>query len=130
MMANAPNTQETSTRWFVLQAEDPALGCSVLEARFEVANLCELRIALAGQADDDADLRHSYVLDGCQLRAITKAFEVAFDAEGRTVTLSPWHSTRDTPYLIHTGFELFLMLKAENHLRNFPTDILRSGSTT
>ncbi len=95
---------------FVLQALDPALGCPVLEAMLRVADLEELRPLLGKDALEDAELRHSYVLDPDELCTITERFGVAFDAAGRECWLSRARSIGDVPYLVHTGYELALML--------------------
>lgn len=95
---------------FILQALDPTLGCPVLEALLRVADVEALRPLLGEDAADDAELRHNYVLDPLQLRTITEKFGVAFDPEGRECWLGRAHSIRDVPYLVHTGYELLLML--------------------
>jgi hypothetical protein len=95
---------------FVLQALDPALGCPVLEAMLRVADVEQLRPLLGKDALEDVELRHSYVLDPDELRAITERFGVAFGADRRECWLSRAHSIGDVPYLVHTGYELALML--------------------
>jgi hypothetical protein len=95
---------------FVLQALDPVLGCPVLEAMLRVADLEMLRTLLGEDASDDAELRRMYVLSADDLCAITERFGVAFDADGRECWLSRAHSIGDVPYLVHTGYELALML--------------------
>jgi hypothetical protein len=69
-----------------------------------------LRTLIAG-ADDDPEIRGSYFLDATELAAIAACFDVAFDPGPRQVCLERPHSIRDVPYLIHTGFELPLMLE-------------------
>jgi len=108
-MANAPHR-------FVLQAIDPDLGCPVLEAAFNVAVLDELRALLGPCTDDDPELRRGYVIDAAELTAIRERFSVAFDPGGREVRLDPWHSLREVPYLVHTHYELPLLLEGRKQL--------------
>lgn len=96
---------------FVLQAVDPDHGCPVLEAVFHVASLDDLREVLGSCADDDPELRRQYSIDDAELAAINRRFGVAFDPEGREVRLDPWHSLREVPYLVHTNYELPLLLE-------------------
>src|SRR5260221_5687510 len=106
----------TAGRRFTLQAIDPDHGCPVLEARFSVPALEELR-ALIGSADsDDAELQGWYSLDDAQLTAITQRFGVAFDPDGRLTCLCSWHSSREVPYLVHTNYELPLLLDGRKAL--------------
>ena len=60
-----------------------------------------------------------YSLNPDDLRTVTAAFGVAFDPGGRDVVLAPWHPIRDAPYLVHTGFELALMLEGRKPLAAF-----------
>lgn len=106
-------------RWFVLQALDPVTDCPVLEARFDVPDLEALRAVLGSMAEDDPDLGVCYHLDLDEVRAMTGAFGVAFDPGGRDVMLVPWHTIREAPYLVHTGFELALMLEGRKPLAIF-----------
>jgi len=95
---------------FFLQAIDPRYGCPVIEAMFIVDNLSDLSGLLGPQADDDPELRWTYRLDEVVLTTITERFGVAFNSDGREVTLNRWHSIRAAPYLIHTNYELLLLL--------------------
>jgi len=93
-----------------LQALDPDYGCAVLEAKFEVADLDGLRAILGLDADEDPELRCDYPLDPDDLIKITKQYGAEFDPGDRQVQLAPWHSLRTVPYLVHTNFELFLLI--------------------
>ena len=104
-------------RWFVLQAADPETGCPAFEARFAVNDITALRHVL--DADDDPDLDGVYILDDATLSAISGLFDVPFVAGGRHVLLEPWHCLRELPYLVHTGFELPLMLDGRKPLAIF-----------
>jgi hypothetical protein len=102
-------TTDKPTRFF-LQAMDADLGCPVLEAAFDVADLDELRALLGSCADDDPELRHCYFVDTGELAAIGERFGVAFDPGDREVQLNRWDSLRAIPYLVHTRYELPLLL--------------------
>ena len=96
---------------FFLQAIDPDYGCPVLEAMFQVTDLADLRAILGACADDDPDLRGWYPLEAADLANISRRFGVSFDPGDREVKLCRWHSLRAVPYLVHTNYELFLLLE-------------------
>jgi hypothetical protein len=100
---------ELSHRFF-LEALDPDYGCSVLEAMFEVADLEDLRAALGSGANDDPEFRGYYPLDANGLANIAERFGVALDPGSREVRLCRWKALRAVPYLVHTNYELFLMI--------------------
>jgi hypothetical protein len=93
---------------FFLQALDPDYGCPVLEAMFEVADLGRLRAILG--LPDDSDLAIGDTIENAALTEITKQFSVPFDPGGRAVRLASWHWLRMVPYLVHTNFELLLLI--------------------
>lgn len=97
-------------RRFVLAAIDPDYGCAVLETAFEVTDVEQLRALLGSGAENDRELRGAYSLDNAELAAITERFDVPFDSRGCEVRLEPWHTLRDVPYLVHTNYELALLL--------------------
>ena len=99
-----------SVHRFILRAFDPVLGCPVLEAMLQVADLDRLRSLLGDDASDDAALERNYEINSAQLKAIAEGFGVVFDSGGRECWLSRARSIRDVPYLVHTGYELALML--------------------
>jgi hypothetical protein len=109
-------------RQFVLQARDPDHGSPVFEARFPVTELDDLHVLIGVDADDDPELEHSYILDAADTAAVAARFGVAFDPEGREVHLWPWSKRwvgrrgRGIPYLVHTGFELSLLLEGRKQL--------------
>jgi hypothetical protein len=102
----------TQPRRFILQAIDPDLGHSAFEAMFIVEHPEKLRAILGEAAMEDPDLDHSYTLEPEVLIAISRTFEVPFDAKGRTTCLYQWtHQGEVLPYLAHTGYELALLLE-------------------
>jgi hypothetical protein len=104
---------------FFLQAIDVDLGCPVLEAAFDVADLDELRALLGSCADNDPELRHSYTIDARELAAICERFGVAFDPGDHDIRVERWHSLRAIPYLVHTGYELPLLLNGTKKFARF-----------
>jgi hypothetical protein len=108
----------TGPRRFILQALDPDHGSPVLEVLFLATELEDLR-ALLDDAGDDPELERWYSVDAPELATITERLGVAFDPEGREVRLCSWNSTRHTPYLIHTGYELPLLLEGRKQLARF-----------
>ncbi len=116
------NDNDQSMHRFILQAIDPALGCPALEALLRVADVEMLRPLLGVAASMDTELRRRYMLDPSTLRAVTERFEVAFDPEDRECWLSRAHSVRDVPYLVHTGYELLLMLDGVKPFAKFTVE--------
>src|SRR5476651_316102 len=100
----------TLPRRFILQAIDPDLGHPAFEAMFVVERPEELRAILGEAAAEDPDLDFFYTLESDELTAINRTFDVPFDASGRTTCLYKWTRRREVPYLIHTGYELALLL--------------------
>jgi hypothetical protein len=103
-------------RRFIVQAHDPDHGYPVLEALFAVERLDDLRTILGAAADDDLELRNGYFLEAGELAMLLERFDVRFDAGGRQAYLTPWTQSRDIPYLIHTGYELPLLLEGRKQL--------------
>ena len=107
---------------FLLQAIDPALGCSTLEALIRNPDITVLRQMLGLRDSEDLNLSECYVLDPQKAREIVDRFQVPFDPIGPETCLSQLfpeteHDPNvDAPYLIHTGIELFLMLGGEKPL--------------
>ncbi|HEV2099613.1 MAG TPA: hypothetical protein VGR45_11895 [Stellaceae bacterium] len=104
---------------FFLVALDPDHGCPVLEAMFSVARLEDLRELLGPCAADDPELEGSYSVDRSDLAALAARFGVEFDPADRLTFLEGWHPLRAAPYLIHTGYELFLLLDGTKKLARF-----------
>jgi len=102
---------ESKPRRFILQAIHPDYGCTAFETMFVVEKLEELRGLLGPDAESDPDLEHFYTLESNEIAAINQRFDVGFDPLGRTTCLYKWTERRSVPYLIHTGYELLLMLE-------------------
>jgi hypothetical protein len=100
----------TPPRHFILQAIDPDLGHPAFEAMFVVKHPEELRTILGDAAAEDPGLEYFYTLEPEELIAIARKFEVPFDPKGRMTCLYQWTRSREVPYLVHTGYELALML--------------------
>jgi hypothetical protein len=106
---------------FILEAFDRELWCPVLQARLEVNDLDALRGILGEAADQDPDLEWCYTLDDEDLAAIVAKFAVAFDpaelqAQALDIKLFRWRRLFEAPYLIHTGYELPLLLDGRKKL--------------
>ena len=101
----------TQPRRFILQARDPKHGSPVFEALFVVERLEELRSLLGSAAAEDPDLEMFYTLEPSEVAAIGRHFDVPFQPGGRETSLYQWTGLREIPYLVHTGYELVLMLE-------------------
>jgi hypothetical protein len=99
------------THRFILQAFDPEYGHPAFEMMFVVERLEELRALLGTAADEDPELAMVYTLDAGDLDAINRHFGLTFDPDGRITRLAKWIHNREPPYLVHTGFELVLMIE-------------------
>ena len=106
-------------RYFVLQGIDTALDMPLFETRFAVDDIEQLRAILGDCASDDPDFLRGYELDEDEIVAINAEFGTAYISHGRETMLTPWHAIRSAPYLIHTGFELPLMLDGRKPMAFF-----------
>jgi hypothetical protein len=110
-----------TTDVFILSAFDRDQWCPILQTRFRVDDLEALRLILGEQATDDLELRHQYLLDDDELSAVIGRFAVLFDPtklpfESPDIFLSRQQRTSEAPYLIHTGYELPLLLDGRKKL--------------
>jgi hypothetical protein len=99
------------SRRFILQALDPEYGHPAFETMLVVERPEELRTLLGAAADDDPDLEMWYTLDPADIAAINRHFGLRFDPEGRKASLYQWTRSREIPYLVHTNYELVLMIE-------------------
>jgi hypothetical protein len=98
-------------RRFILQALDPDHGSPAFEMMFLVEHLQVLRDILGVDAANDLEFECEYPLDPRLIASINERFGLHFDALGREARLCPWSSLREVPYLVHTGYELPLLLE-------------------
>lgn len=96
---------------FILQAHDPEFGHPAFETMFVVERLEDLRTVLGIDAAVDPDVERYYRLEPDEVVAVIRRFGVAFDPEGRDTSLYKWTKGHGVPYLVHTGYELVLMVE-------------------
>lgn len=108
---------------FILSAFDREQWCPVLQVRFAVDDLQALRAILGEAAADDPDLgvNRWYDLSREELDAVSARFAAALDLGGLQapridVFLEREDQRPDPPYLIHTGYELPLLLDGRKKL--------------
>jgi hypothetical protein len=104
---------------FILQAIDPKHGSAAFETMFRVEHVEDLRTLLGDAAADDSALERWYPLTEAELAAINQRFGVGFDPRGRETWLERLHGPFEAPYLIHTGYELPLLLEGRKKLAVF-----------
>jgi hypothetical protein len=110
------------TNEFILGAFDRDQWCSVLQARFRVDEIDTLRSVLGQQARDDIELQDQYVLDEHELAAVVTRFNVGFDPgqlPSKDLVIFLWRGgafADNTPYLVHTGYELPLLIGGRKKL--------------
>lgn len=114
-------------RRFILQALDPEYGHPAFETMLVVERPEELRTLLGTAAIDDPDLEMHYTLDLADVAAINRHFGLSFDPEGRETTLYRWTRLREVPYLVHTNYELVLMIDGRKQFarmggEHYPSD--------
>ena len=98
----------SGARRFLLEAIDPEMEYPVLAMLIEVNDVEALSLMLGSDARDDPELHMTYFLEPDELAAILENQGVAFAPDTRNVILRPWHLT---DRLVHTGYELVLMLE-------------------
>lgn len=104
---------------FILQARDPVTDCPVLEACVSIDNLDSLRSVLRVEDGEDPDFSYVYDLDGQELDAIQQLTGLPFPRDLGPVQIVPWSRLREIPYLVHTEYELALMLEGRKPLAVF-----------
>jgi hypothetical protein len=106
---------------FILEVFDCDLWCPVAQTLFHVSDIGPLRSILEEDPTQDPDLNYIYYLDDEQLAELIARFDVKFDrAEFNStqfvIALFRWHDVSKGPYLIHTGYELPLLLDGRKKL--------------
>ena len=97
---------------FILQAFDPEYGHPAFETMFAVERLEELQALLGAAAEEDPELEMFYTLDPGDIDAINHHFGLGVRSAAGGRPLSPsGPGDREPPYLVHTGYELVLMLE-------------------
>lgn len=112
---------------FILSIFDVALWCPVFETRFAADDLDVLREIAESNTSDDPDFEWHYSLDDGELQRIRERFGVVFDIpENDFPECQLWLKRErandvftEAPYLIHTGFELPLLLEGRKKLAWF-----------
>ncbi|RWA59031.1 MAG: hypothetical protein EOQ69_32725 [Mesorhizobium sp.] len=109
------NTSEFT--YFVLQEIDLATGSPVAEARIRVSDLEKLREVL--ECGSDIPLSGSWHLDQEDLQRLGAISNPPCDPDSKLNRIESWHPIRETPYLVHTNFELPSMLEGRKPLAVF-----------
>jgi len=104
-------------RAIVLQDLDPQTGAPRAEMRVFVRDIGELCAAL--KIEGDPGLSGSYDLDQEDLATVGVLCMPPVQIDPRLRVMTSWHWLRDVPYLIHTGYELPLMLEGRKPLAAF-----------
>lgn len=110
-----------SASCFVLQEIDPATGSAVAEMRVYISDMPRLQeiLGIAEDSGREANLSASYALDPGDLQRLGEICEPPLDLDNRFNRIEPWHATREAPYLVHTNFEMPLMLEGRKPLAVF-----------
>ncbi|MBZ9763182.1 hypothetical protein LB553_20175 [Mesorhizobium sp. CA8] len=108
------NTAEST--YFVLQQIDPATGSAVAEARICVLDLKELGAVLDCSS---TRLSGSWELGPGDIQRLSAICIPPRELDPRFNRVQSWHPIRQTPYLVHTNFELPLMLEGRKPLAVF-----------
>ena len=112
---------DTSNRFF-LEMFDCTLWCPTAQAPFHITHVDALRSILGLAADQDPTLEYSYLLNDEHIAAIVSKFDT-FDPrqlEDNNADLAIWLSRSpgiiEVPYLVHTRYELPLLLDGRKKL--------------
>jgi hypothetical protein len=106
---------------FILEAFDCDWWCPIAQTLLHVTDIGSLRSILGVASDEDPELRHTYHLDDEELAALTARFGVELDrslleSTNLVIRLFRWRRLCEAPYLIHTGYELPLLLDGRKKL--------------
>src|SRR5262245_48323478 len=106
---------------FILEAFDCDLWAPVAQTLFHVADTGSLRSILGADAGDNLELRNTYQIDDAELAELATRFGVTFDRlqpgfPNLVIRLFRWRRLCEAPYLIHTGYELPLLLDGRKKL--------------
>jgi len=117
------STPDTSNR-FVLEVFDCTLWCPTAQAPFYPTDVGPLRSILGLGAADDPELEYLYYPNDDQIAAIVSAFDTfdprQLDDEAEIeIRLFRLPGTMETPYLVHTNWELPLLLEDRKKLARF-----------
>lgn len=106
-------------RTFILQGLDPVTRTPFVECRVIITDIAALKTIFDPESDEDPNLTSTYHVEQTDLIAIGRICEPAFLPDSSFTALTPWHSIRDAPYLVHTNFELPLMLEKRKPMAMF-----------
>lgn len=101
---------------FILQAIDPDYGHPAFETMFVVERPDELRALIGIDAKDDPDFEMHYRLEPQEVAAVSRHFKLGFESAGRETDLFKWNDRLSPPYLVHTNYELVLMIEGRKPL--------------
>lgn len=107
------------SRQFILQSIDPVLAMPSAEVRVLISDTIKLRAVLGLAENDDPGLRGRYHLSRSEMIEVGELCEPQTVPDQMLTVLEPWHSIRCVPYLVHTNFELPLMLDGRKPLAIF-----------
>ncbi|WP_246685082.1 hypothetical protein [Methylobacterium sp. WL69] len=107
------------TPTFVLQALDPTTGSPRVEAGLCIADIAALRAVLGLEGIDKPIGRATCAVEPHALKALGALSDPPFEPDPIFTRLEAWSGLRAAPYLIHTGYELPLMLEGRKPLAVF-----------
>ncbi|PSJ60155.1 hypothetical protein [Pseudaminobacter soli (ex Li et al. 2025)] len=110
---------KNGSRSFILQAIDPATDSAVAEVRVLISDIDRLRMVLGLEEGEDPNLSGRYILSQCEMVEVGALCRPSFVPDRMLTVIEPWHSIREVPYLVHTNFELPLMLEGRKPLAVF-----------
>ena len=107
---------------FILQAIDPEYGHPAFETMFVVDKPQELRALIGIDPEVDPDFERFYWLEPQEISAVIRHFGLGFDPDGRRTALIKWTDQPVAPYLVHTNYELVLMIDGRKHFARMHGD--------
>jgi len=106
---------------FILEAFDRDLWCPIAQAAFHVDDIGSLRALLGVAAGEDDELKRTYFPDDNELAELAGRFGVGYDRSDLVSADVAFILFRSrwlfgAPYLVHTGYELPLLLDGRKKL--------------
>lgn len=107
---------------FILQAVDPEYGHPSFETMFVVEHPEELRTLIGIDPETDPDFERFYWLEPHEVSAVIRHFGLGFEPDGRQTALIKGSDQPEPPYLVHTNYELVLMIEGRKHFARMHGD--------
>src|SRR3569623_3805559 len=111
--------QQDAPRRFVFQGLNAETATVSVERCVAITDIAALHDVIGADEDEDPDLQHAYCLEAGELAAVGALCLPPIIPDSVFTRITRWSPLNDVPYLVHTGFELPLMLDGRKPLAVF-----------